>query len=191
MIQKLPLMHRTTIFICMGKKISNMLKKIKNLILSFILIFSVVFLSKTYLLPLFFYDQEYSYSDDEVKDLEQAILSNGTVKKFMVLFPESELFVTPQKYYRLGVSSTQFIMVKDVPYLKKYNMNLWLFFFVFADKNELKFKYCSLKIEFCKEGRSIVSYDIDKEITRQLITCKTRTRFNQYLMNNVFNPDGI
>ncbi len=168
-----------------------MFKKIKNLILSFILIFSIVFLSKAYILPLFFQSREYSYSDTEIKDLEEAILRDKTVREFLVLFPESELFLTPQKYYRFGVSSTQFIMVKDVSYLKKYNMNLWLFFFVFADKNELKFRYCSLKIEFFKDGRGVVSYDIDKEITRELLIRKTRTDFNQYLMNNVFNPDAI
>lgn len=168
-----------------------MFKKIKNLLLSFILIFSVVFLSKTYLLPLFFYHQEHSYSDDEVKDLRQVILRDKTVEKFSVLFPESELFLVPQKYYRFGVSSTQFIMAKDVSYLKKYDMNLWLFFFVFADKNELRFQYCSLKVEFCKEGRSVVSYDVDKESTRELMTSETRADFNQYLMKNIFNPDAI
>jgi len=55
----------------------------------------------------------------------------------------------------------------------------------------LEFKYCSLKIEFFKEGRSIASYDIDKEISRQLLDCETRISFSEYLMNNVFNPDGI
>ncbi len=167
-----------------------MSKKIRLLFLSTVLVVGIGFLSKNYLLPLIFHAREYCYSDECIEELRQTILNDESAKNFIRLFPDARQFVTPQKYYRAGVSSSQFFVVRNIPYLKNYDMNLWLLFFVLADKNNLKFEHCMLRIEFFKKGCAITSFDINSNLTKQILESETEKSFKQYMVENIFNPTG-
>lgn len=149
-------------------------------------IIAVLWAIKTYCIPLLYQPDVYRFDDAVIQRLENDIQADYAWQGFLEIFPGSALPFTLPTYFPRGISQPLFLVERGIETGSPYSLSLWLFARVRADKNNLSFTKCLLRVDYMHDRQIIGSYTLSGDDTYRLLAIDHRDKLIPAIMETVF-----